>query len=228
MISRDAAFKSNGTPGIRMNIRTLISPIVLISQIFLADAAADQANRYRPMAESMFDMMDAFSSTYQKRMNEQSNDWNRSRSDESSWSGGMPAWSSGDLPLNMGGMPMSPMMSPWTPWGMNSMPQPGKYLPQNLSPYFNWRPAVPARGPLDGEWEDPLGNGLVIRNRHFRITQSDNRYSEGYLVLETAKILSMQPHNNEIKHYYEYAVQGGKLALRDSSGNLFLFRRKHD
>jgi len=212
-----------------MNKRTQSYPVLLLGLILSANAFPDQAGRYRPMAESMFDMMDAFSSTFQKRTKERNNDWTGRQTTQSPWSGNTPSWGSGSLPLNMSGMPMSPMMSPWNPGGMGGMPNPQNLSPQSFSPYYNWRPGWPGAGsnpgPLDGDWEDPAGHILSIGNDRFRISQSPDRYSEGYLLLEKGKIVSLQTRDSNQKRYYQYAVQDDRLVLRDTAGNLLLFRR---
>jgi len=50
----------------------LVLPLLLSSQ---SAAALEYPNRYRSMAESLFDMMDAFSSAYQKRLHERARDY---------------------------------------------------------------------------------------------------------------------------------------------------------
>ena len=209
-----------------MNKRTHFSHFLLLGMILSSNSFPDQSGRYRPLAESMFDMMDAFSSTFQKRMKEKDNSWTRSNHpDRSDWLGTMPLWGTGTPPFNPNGLPLSPMMSPWSPGGMNYMPDPRNIPPQAAGPFYNWRQAWPSPGPLDGDWEDSFGNILSIGNDRFRISQSQDRYSEGYLLREKDRIISLRTRNSNIKRYYEYALQDNKLVLRDSSGNLLLFRR---
>ncbi|HXK55392.1 MAG TPA: hypothetical protein PLZ16_01990, partial [Gammaproteobacteria bacterium] len=205
--------------------RIPLHQFLLLGLLFSPHAFPDQSSRYRPMAESMFDMMDAFSSAFQKRLKERDSGWIGNRSDQSSWLQRTPSWGSGTPPFNMPGAPLSPMLSPWSPGGMNYMPNPGYISPQAAAPYYNWPGSPSASGPLDGEWEDAVGNILSVANDRFRISQSRDRYSEGYLVLERDNILSMQTRDSRNKRYYEFAVKDDKLVLRDSSGNLLLFRR---
>lgn len=208
-----------------MNKRTPFSHFLLLGLILSCNAFTDQTSRYRPMAESMFDAMDAFSSTFQKRMQKRDNNRTRNQPDQPSWSQSMPSWGSGTPPFNMSGVPLSPMMSPWGPGGTNYLPDPRNISPQAAAPYTNWRNTERSPGPLDGDWEDSAGNILSIGHNRFRISQSRDRYTEGYLLLEKVRILSMRTRNSNHKRYYEYAVQDDKLVLRDSSGNLLLFRR---
>ncbi|MCP4286559.1 MAG: hypothetical protein GY792_19280 [Gammaproteobacteria bacterium] len=208
-----------------MNRRAPLSHFLLLGMILSTNTFPDQSSRYRPMAESMFDMMDAFSSTFQKRVKERDNDWTRRLPGHSSWLNNLPAWSSGGLPLNPGGMPMSPAIMPWGPDSMNYMPGSRTVSPGNPLPSFNWRPTE--SGPLDGVWIDSAGNILSVKNDRFRISQSSDRYKEGYLLLETGNMLSMRTRNSNHKRYYEYAVHDDKLVLRDPSGNLLLFRQKN-
>lgn len=207
-----------------MNKRFPFSHLPLLALIISANAFSDQSSRYRPMAESMFDMMDAFSSTFQKRMKERDNNWIRREPNQSSWLEGMPSWSGGP-PTNMNGGALSLMMSPWNPGGMNYVPDFRNLSPPVNTPYYSWRPDWFRATPLEGEWEDAGGNILSVVGNRFRISQSSDRYSEGYLLKESDNILSMQTRDSRYKRYYEFAVQDDKLVLRDSSGNLLLFRR---
>ena len=120
---------------------------------------------------------------------------------------------------------IGPSLSPWSSGIPNYWPGPWNPSVQGFAPQYNWRPAWSRPGPLDGDWEDPAGNLLSVANGRFRISQSRDRYTEGYLRLETGKILSMRIRNSDYKRYYEYATQEEKLVLRDSAGNLLLFRR---
>ena len=208
----------------RMNKRILFSRFILVALIYSANTLPDQSNRYRPLAESMFDMMDAFSSTFQKRTKERDNDWIHREPNHSSWLAGTPSWGSGP-PMNMNGVPLSPMLSPWGPGGMSFLPDFRNFSPPINTPYYNWRPDWSRATPLDGEWEDAVGNILSVVNNRFRISQSSDRYSEGYLLTESDNILSMQARESRYKRYYEFALHNDKLVLRDNSGNLLLFRR---
>jgi len=105
------------------------------------------------------------------------------------------------------------------------MPSPQNLSPYSSAPHYNWRPVWSAPGPLDGDWEDSVGSILSIANDRFRISRSADYYNEGYLLLESDKILSMRTREGNHKRYYEYASQGDKLVLRDALGNLLLFRR---
>lgn len=117
------------------------------------------------------------------------------------------------------------MMSPWGPGGFGNWADPRQFTPNSMAPPYNWNSAWPGPGPLDGEWEDPTGNILAVANGRFRISQSYDRYSEGYISLESDQLLSLRTRESNTKRYYEYAHQDGKLVLRDDSGNLLLFRR---
>jgi hypothetical protein len=199
---------------------TLFIISVMIVPTLSIDGFANQSNRYSSMAESMFDMMDAFSSAFQKRKGSRDNSWLERQSDYSSWLRGAPSWGSPGMPWNP-----APMMSPWSPGGFGGWADPRQFAPHSVPPLYNWSSAWPRPGPLDGEWEDPAGNILAVANGRFRISQSYDRYSEGYISIESDRILLLRTRDSNIERYYEFAHQNGKLVLRDSTGNLLLFRR---
>lgn len=132
--------------------------------------AADLAypNRFGSMAESMVDMMDAFSQAYQKRGRENGGgsgwqspqsggNWSMSSNPWSSmgsnpWSMGSSPWSSmAANPWSMGGSPWSSMAgSPWSsmagsPW--SSMPGSPWSMGGNPWSQLNNMPGYPAFGP---------------------------------------------------------------------------------
>jgi hypothetical protein len=108
-------------------------PLILLPVALLAfdvqGAKSGNPNRYGAMAESMMDMMDTFSSAYQKR----SNAAGKQPQGNMPWTQGMPSWSPGSMPMQMGtlGM-MSSMPMGWgsTPWSQGSMPS----WPKNSMP----------------------------------------------------------------------------------------------
>ncbi|OOZ37199.1 hypothetical protein [Solemya velesiana gill symbiont] len=177
-------------------------------------ADLDYPNRYGTLAESMMDMMDAFSSAYQKRKGSDTPgfDWPQN---------------------NFGSMPgFSPSMSPFSPYGMPGSMSFSSFGP---SPYSNpwgsmqqfnqFKRAPSATKQLDGDWRGQAGDVLVINNGRFRIFRDRSNFREGRIHIENDQHLLMQDLASGQSLRYEYAEQEGRLALRDEWGNLMLYRR---
>ena len=193
----------------RRNHRIQSFAVVVLLLLYACPAAwAEQVsgNRYKSMANSMFDMMDAFSSEYQKRSGS-----GRMESRDRPNTGGTP-WGGGYTPWGMGGM---------SPWNQGYMPG----LPQNwlgVAPFGQRPPSATA--PLDGHWQGRNGEILSVDNGWFRIQQTRDSYREGRISLqEQGRLLMLNP-DTGISRMYEYAEHQGKLVLRGDSGYL-LFRR---
>ncbi len=186
----------------------LLLKVVLLLVCCCPVAWAEQgsANRYKSMARSMFDVMDAFSSEYQKRSGS-----GQFESRGGPITGGAP-WGGGYTPWGMEGM---------SPWNQGYMPG----SPQNwwgVVPYGQHPPSATA--PLDGHWQGRNGEILSVDNGWFRIQQNRNTYREGQISLpEQGRLIMLNP-DTGISRMYEYAVHQGKLVLRGDSGYL-LFRR---
>jgi len=65
----------------------------------------------------------------------------------------------------------------------------------------------------------------MVRNDRFRIYLSREHFKEGRLRIIDGDRLLMQDPETGTEREYEYALHEGKLALRDTAGNLLLFRR---
>jgi hypothetical protein len=180
--------------------------ILLLCGCPAAWAEQGSANRYKSMASSMFDMMDAFSSEYQKR-------------------GGSGRLESRDRPITS----HTPRGGGYTPWGMGSAsPWNQGHLPGlprgwwGAAPFGQHPPSTTA--PLDGHWQGRNGEILSVDNGWFRIQQNRDGYREGRIsLLEQGRLLMLNP-DTGISRMYEYAEQQGRLVLRGDSGFL-LFRR---
>ena len=136
--------------------------------ILSSNSFPDQSGRYRPLAESMFDMMDAFSSTFQKRMKEKDNSWTRSNHpDRSDWLGTMPLWGTGTPPLIHEWLTLVADDVTWSPGGMNYMPDPGNIPPKppDLS-IIGGRP-----GPLQAHW---MATGKIPSATYYRSVTTDS------------------------------------------------------
>ena len=78
--------------------------------------------------------------------------------------------------------------------------------------------------PLDGIWQGRTGDILMVRDGHFRIYVSRDRYRQGKLRFKGDTLYMHDPRTNTTKKY-EYATQKGRLVLRDAEGQLLLYRR---
>lgn len=212
-------------------LKSLMVFLVILLPLVSQAADLNYPNRYGTMASSMFDMMDAFSSAYQKRMG--NNDSNHSPAG-SQWSPGNIPWSQGGIPWSMGSMPWTSGGSPWSqpnmPWQQGIMPGAQEYglqmLPSPGSGTFSpYTQNPPSSGELDGSWQGRSGEVLVIHNGHFRIYLNRDEYREGRLLLSGNDRLSMQDPKSGTTRQYQYAEHQGKLALQDERGNLLLYRR---
>jgi hypothetical protein len=209
---------NDGAPGLKNNIYIAL----LISALAHGAVASDldYPNRYSGMAESMFDMMDAFSSAYQRRKGNEMDNW--SSGNFGSWP--MNPGSMGSMG-SLGGFPgMSPFSSPFS--GFN---QPfNSFSPGSLNrwPMPRGYPNTPSSTAiLDGKWQSNSGEVMVIDNGQFRIYRSRSEYRDGRLRLHGRSLLSLQDLNSGNSMEFEYALQNDRLALRDQRGNLLLYKR---
>ena len=190
---------------------------LLLAYLLLACPASastlDYPNRYRPMAESMFDMLDAFSNAYQQRLPSTSPLPNPTPGMNSGWLSGTP------MPA-----PMPGIGSGW-PSG-TPLPTPTPGIESGGSPGTpNWFGQAASPNPLEGSWRGRGGEILVIRNGWFRIYKSRQRYREGQVRLNDARTFSLYDRQGGNRRDYEFAEQRGRLVLRDPNGSLLLYRR---
>ena len=225
----------------------MLKPLILLITITptLVSQAADlnYPNRYGAMANSMLDMMDAFSEAYQKRTGDSdynqpstANQWAQTgipwSQNALSWPQGNTPWSMGTLPWaaatpwSQGSMPWSQGRMPWSQGGMGPMSYGQQMMPSlggAATPYFNRNPA--GRTALDGSWQGRSGEVLVINRGHFRVYLNRNDFREGQLLLSGNDKLSMLDPATGLSRQYQYAQHQGKLVLRDEKGELLLYRR---
>lgn len=96
------------------------------------------------------------------------------------------------------------------------MPGADRWLDAPGSP---WR-----RTRLDGIWEGSNGGLLIVRGYRFRLYQPNAGYIDG-LIQQRGERLAMYNPANDTAHPYEFALDRGRLVLRDAAGTLFLYRR---
>lgn len=96
--------------------------------------------------------------------------------------------------------------------GMKMPDAPGSFMP--------W--GTPSR--LDGVWEGRNGELLIVQGNRFRIYPGASHYVDGYIQLQGDRLALYNPGNEHIRPF-EFAESEGRLAMRDPSGSLFLYRR---
>ena len=81
---------------------------------------------------------------------------------------------------------------------------------------------VPA-GSLDGLWEASGGGLLIVEGGHFRLYAPNGGYVDGDLQVSGARV-QMQSRRAGFALDFEYALDQGRLALRDARGQVYLYR----
>lgn len=78
---------------------------------------------------------------------------------------------------------------------------------------------------LDGLWESPSGELLWIHGQRFRLHAGADRQTQG-IVQTRGRYMAMRSRQAQRTRFYEYAEQDGRLAMRDSQGRIYLYRRR--
>lgn len=77
---------------------------------------------------------------------------------------------------------------------------------------------------LDGIWEGRDGGLLIVRGSRFRLYQFNAGFIDGLIQERGQRIALYDPNTNSARPY-EFALQSGRLALRDAAGKVYLYRR---
>jgi len=77
---------------------------------------------------------------------------------------------------------------------------------------------------LEGTWLGNAGDILVIHGVRFRIFMDEAHFTEGIFRID-GNLLTMTNLENHTSRIYEFAMQQGRLVLRDADGNLMLYKR---
>jgi hypothetical protein len=82
-------------------------------------------------------------------------------------------------------------------------------------------------GAIDGVWQGSGGDVLIAEGGRYRIYAPQDQYVDGWFQLQPSRIAlyNAQDGNTQI---FEYATHEGRLALRGSDGQVFLYRRFGD
>lgn len=84
---------------------------------------------------------------------------------------------------------------------------------------------MPWGGPgLQGIWEGRNGELLIVQGDRFRIYPGNAGYAEGYLQVSGDRLSLYNPRDAQARPF-EYAESEGRLVLRDTAGQVFLYRR---
>jgi hypothetical protein len=184
--------------------------------------------QYNPFGQAMDMMMDAMESYGRNRA------WEDTLS---SYANQAQPWSWGTLPgvspwSGLSGVtPQLPGQSQWQQL-FQGMPQqrpgdplrgysaftPGPGLNRGSTTRYN------AGSPVNGVWQGNSGEILLVRGQSFRLYVGRDNYSDGRLALLGNRLVLANP-STGISREYEYAAHEGRLVLRDSDGNLLLYRR---
>jgi len=104
----------------------------------------------------------------------------------------------------------------------------GSQSPQNYTDPRRWPRQMQsmwsAIRALDGDWRGRGGEVLSIRGDRFRIYASRDNYADGRLQIDGSYLILHNAGSRRARRY-EFAVYQGRLALRDESGQLLLYRR---
>ena len=131
------------------------------------------------------------------------------------WGMGMPGWPSGGMPFSGGnqwdqagrmGGAMMDQFSRSVP-GMGQMPQ------------MPWGGSV-----LEGVWEAAGGGLLIVQGGYYRLYAPDGGYIDGTIAVSADKVRMMNA-RADFDRQFDYALDQGRLALRDSNGQIYPYRR---
>jgi hypothetical protein len=125
----------------------------------------------------------------------------------------------------------SPMGMPGvSPWGM-PMQDPSKAFGLGTEMMQQWSPqgatgAVRGEGaePLDGVWEGSGGDLLIVQGGRYRIYAPQDQHIDGWLQTRSSQVALYNVQDGQTQ-VFEYAARDGRLALRDTGGQVFLYRR---
>lgn len=212
--------------------------LILTGAAAMAASADSGGGTRESMADAMVQMMDAMG-LFKDREGAYSRSGSTSRrSGPSSNYGGWSGWP-GASPFTLPGQTpwSSPWMgqgnlpgfsSPWSPLGWGGQ-LPG-FGQGGFPPYQTpWGSMSPWWGgyepsPLQGAWESPTGELLLIEGSGYRMYAGESRHLDGQLRIEGDRLLLSNPEQRSAQRF-EFITQDGRLVLRDENGQIYLYRR---
>jgi cytochrome c556 len=139
------------------------------------------------------------------------------------------------------GVPLPPAMNPMgtlasgaSPWDLSSMQDPSKAM--GLGSDMMKQMTQSATGstigsgsamdgqPLDGVWEGGGGDMLIVQGGRYRIYAPQDQHVDGLLQRQASRVALYNAQDGHTR-IFEYATQDGRLALRDGTGQVYLYRR---
>jgi hypothetical protein len=134
---------------------------------------------------------------------------------------GMPGWpgmsapfGSGD-PMSQAGR-MGEALMEQMPQGIPGMP-PGAAMPQ--MPSMPW-----SGGLLQGVWEGASGGVLIVQGPYYRLYSPTGGFIDGRLELRSGELRLYNP-SAGFDRRFDYALDQGRMALRDEGGQVYLYRQ---
>mgnify|MGYP001809981874 CR=1 FL=1 len=106
----------------------------------------------------------------------------------------------------------NPVMSGW-PSAFGNLPLPGG------SGTMPWNNSV-----LEGIWEDNQGGLLIVQGRFYRLYAPGRGVIDGEIRVATNRV-ELDNRQENFTQTFEFALDQGRLALRNQSGQVFLYRR---
>jgi len=216
------------------SVRTAVFLLLVSTQALAEGAFVKTAGQgYNPFASAMDMMMDAMDRYSKKR----------------AWGDALSGYGAQAQPWSWGAMPgMTPQMpgqsqmqqmlqsAPATAQAFGGMARqmPGTQQPGNLGGGFPARAFAPIpgsgspfQGPgasADGIWQGSSGEVLIVRNGYCRIYASRENYNDCRFAVQGSNALITSATSGQSRQY-EYAIYQDRMALRDSDGDLLLYRR---
>lgn len=136
---------------------------------------------------------------------------------------------------------IAPAPAPTDPAGLSSWPSTWGQLPQSapVSPDraaqqagaladSAWRAmqgsGMPGGVSLEGIWEDNQGGLLIVQGRFYRLYSACRGSLDGEIRVQADRLELSNPAEH-FTQIFEFALDQGRLALRDQNGRLYLYRR---
>jgi hypothetical protein len=82
-------------------------------------------------------------------------------------------------------------------------------------------------GAIDGVWQGSGGDLLIAQDGRYRIYAPQDRYVDGWFQVQPSRVALYNAQDGHTQ-IFEFATHEGRLALRGSDGQVFLYRRFGD
>ena len=207
------------TPSMHHLRRTLLAALSLFL-LCLPGARADSGASRQAMADAMARMMEAMG--FLGSGASTANSMARGQMPGMPSPFGMPGLGMGMPGMPSGGMPFS---------GGNQMDQAGRMGSTMMDqfsqtvPGMGQMPNMPWSGSaLEGVWEVAGGGLLIVQGGNYRLYAPDGGYVDGTLQISGNR-LQMANTRAGLVLQFDYALDQGRLVMRDQNGQVYLYRR---